>query len=306
MEANIVSIKRFAVHDGDGIRTTVFFKGCPLACRWCHNPECISGARQIGFYVHKCVFCGRCADVCPSGCHKIGEREGKPFHSFDREKCSRCGKCAEVCPESAIEVYGKSVGIAALAGELIKDKPFFDSSGGGVTVSGGEPLVQSDAVAELLKTIKAAGVSTAVDTCGDVTRDAIEKVLPYADVFLYDVKAIDPDVHKKCTGRDNARILDNLRFLGDAGAPVEIRIPFVPEFNDREIDGIVKFVAGIKSVRAVRILPYHDYARAKYAALGLGYGAESARVPEKEETKKATDYAEKLLSVVRPDIKVKR
>lgn len=219
MKANIVSVKRFAVHDGDGIRTTVFFKGCPLACKWCHNPECISCGVQVGFYEHKCVFCGKCAEVCPNGCNKIENRDGKPFRVFDRNRCTGCGKCAVVCPENAIELYGRTVDTAALAAELIKDKPFFDSSGGGVTVSGGEPLMQADAAADLLKRLKAVGVSTAVDTCGAVAREAIEKVLPYTDAFLYDVKAIDPKVHKNCTGRGNALILDNLRFLGKVGAP---------------------------------------------------------------------------------------
>ena len=306
MKANIVSVKRFAVHDGDGIRTTVFFKGCPLHCRWCHNPEGISCGVQVGFYEHKCVFCGKCAEVCPSGCHKVGEKEGKPFHSFDRNRCTGCEKCAEVCRENAIELYGKTADTAALAAELTKDKPFFDSSCGGVTVSGGEPLMQADEAADLLKRIKAAGVSTAVDTCGAVAREAIEKVLPYTDAFLYDVKAIDPKVHKNCTGRGNALILDNLRFLGKVGAPVEIRVPYVPKFNDGEIDGIAKFIAEIDSVRALRILPYHDYAQAKYAALGLNYGAECAVVPDKTEFGSIVDRVEKDLAAVRPDIKIKR
>lgn len=306
MKANIVSVKRFAVHDGDGIRTTVFFKGCPLACKWCHNPECISCGVQVGFYEHKCVFCGKCAEVCPNGCNKIENRDGKPFRVFDRNRCTGCGKCAVVCPEKAIELYGKTVDTAALAAELIKDKPFFDSSGGGVTVSGGEPLMQADAAADLLKRIKAVGVSTAVDTCGAVAREAIEKVLPYTDAFLYDVKAIDPKVHKNCTGRGNALILDNLRFLGKVGAPVEIRVPYVPKYNDGEIDGIVKFIAEIKSVRALRILSYHDYAKSKYAALGLNYGAESAVVPDKTEFGAIVDRAGKYLAGVRPDIEIKR
>ena len=306
MKAKIVNIKRFAVHDGDGIRTTVFFKGCPLACKWCHNPECIPGGVQIGLYMHKCAFCGECARVCPNACHVVGESEGKPFHTFKRSKCARCGKCAEVCPENAIEVYGKEVDTAILAAELIKDKPFFESSGGGVTVSGGEPLLQADAAADLLERVKGFCVSTAVDTCGAVKREAVEKVLPFADVFLYDMKAIDPLVHEKCAGRGNDDVLSNLRFLGEKNAPVEIRVPFVPGFNAGEVDKIVRFAAEIKSVRAIRILPYHDYARAKYDALGISYGAKSALVPDKIGFSKVVDRVADYLAAARPDVEVKR
>ena len=265
MKGKIFDIKRFAVHDGDGIRTTVFFKGCPLKCVWCHNPEGISGKPQLAYYKHKCISCGECAGVCPSDAHGI--KNGK--HYLDRKKCTSCGKCEEVCLGKALKFYGKDVTADELLPQLLEDKKFYVNSGGGVTLSGGECLLQADFCAELLKKLKDNGISTAVDTCGFVPKTAFDKVMPYTDIFLYDVKAFDEDVHIKCTGRSNNIILDNLKYIDDRGGKTEIRIPFVPDYNDGEIEKIAEFLKTIRHVTKVRILPYHNFAGSKYKSLGM-------------------------------------
>lgn len=265
MIGKIFEIKRFAVHDGDGIRTTVFFKGCPLKCIWCHNPEGISYKPQLAYYRDKCVRCGECARVCETKAHKIVGDE----HIYDRKLCVACGKCADVCLGNALYFYGKEVDVDELIGELLKDKSFYDNSGGGVTLSGGECLMQADFCVELLKKLKENGVSTAVDTCGYVLRTSIDKVLSFTDIFLYDIKAIDENVHIKCTGHANKLILDNLKHIDKCGKKIEIRIPFVPEYNDVEIEEIAKFISGLNNVGKVRILPYHNYAGSKYSSLEM-------------------------------------
>lgn len=181
-KAKISAIKRFAVHDGPGIRTTAFFKGCPLHCRWCHNPEGINPQKQLAFFANKCVLCGSCAEVCPNSAHEI--INGK--HIFHREKCTFCEKCVQSCPVEALVLYGKEYTPAALADELIADAPFYKSSGGGITVSGGEPLLHADFLVKLFQILKKDDINIAVDTCGCVARENIDAVLPYADVFLYD------------------------------------------------------------------------------------------------------------------------
>ncbi len=261
----IFEIKRFAVHDGDGIRTTVFFKGCPLKCVWCHNPEGISMKPSLAYYAHKCIGCGECVNKCLQKAHKM--KNGG--HSFDASLCIGCGECEEDCLGEALSFYGKEITVQELLPRLLEDKEFYENSGGGVTLSGGECLLQADFCRELLCTLKENGIQTAVDTCGFVSRDAFDKVIPYTDVFLYDIKAIDPTVHKRCTGVENGRILENLRYLDSLGCKTEIRIPYVPGWNASEIGAIAAFVKTLRSVTGVRVLPYHNYARSKYEALGM-------------------------------------
>lgn len=282
MKVNIVEIKRFAVHDGDGIRTTVFFKGCPLKCLWCHNPETLSPKRQLAFYKHKCVMCGKCAEVC--SLHSLSGG----IHAINKEKCVLCGRCAEVCPQSAIEVFGTEMTVDEVCAALIKDKSFYDESGGGITLSGGECLLQSEACREILKEMKRCEINTAVDTCGFVAREAIDRVMPYTDTFLYDIKAIDADIHKRCTGQPNGLILDKLMYIDKSGAKTEIRIPYVPGYNDNQIDKIGSFLAQLKNVTGVRVLPYHNYAASKYAALGIEDTLPKT-LPSEDEISKAKD-----------------
>ncbi len=258
----IFDIKHFAVHDGDGIRTAVFFKGCPLRCAWCHNPEGLRGKTELALFSEKCTLCAYCARVCSEGVHSFS---GK--HILKRELCNACGKCVTACPNEALVLYGKDVTVADIMPELLEDRDFYGERGG-VTLSGGECLLQADFCAELLAALKKEGINTAVDTSGAVERAAIEAVLPYTDTFLYDIKAIDEDVHIRCTGRKNGDILENLRYLYSVGARVEIRIPFVPGYNDGEIERMGEFLSSLKSECKVRLLAYHGYYQSKCAALG--------------------------------------
>ena len=262
MTGRIFAVKRFAVHDGDGIRTTVFFKGCPLRCIWCHNPEGIDFGRELAVYSHKCIGCGECA-----GCRSdaITIKDGKAV--TDREKCTLCGECRQNCVFSAREIFGREVEVTDLALELAEDRAFFESSGGGVTLSGGECLAQPDFALALLKELKKMGIHTAVDTCGCVSREILEKIIPFTDVFLYDIKAYDSAVHKKCTGRGNSLILSNLEYLCSRGCAIEVRVPLVVGENDGEIEKIGSFLKG-KPIRKVTVLQYHDFARSKYSAVG--------------------------------------
>ena len=277
LKAPVFEIKRFAVHDGDGIRTTVFLKGCPLRCVWCHNPEGLNTPPQLAFYPHKCISCGECVAVCPAGAHRIAEGR----HQFDSTRCLACGECAEVCLGEALTLYGRDMTVDELLPRLLEDREFYDNSGGGVTLSGGECLTHADFCAELLRQLKAEGIRKAVDTCGDVPRVALDKVIPYTDIFLYDLKAMDAEVHRRCTGRDNFRILDNLRYLNERGCDIEIRIPFVPDFNDGEIAAMAAFLSELPHIRGVRLLPYHNYAASKYEALQM-FTALPARLPSEE------------------------
>lgn len=265
MKARIFEIKRFAVHDGDGIRTTVFLKGCPLKCVWCHNPEGIGFQPQLAYYESKCISCGTCASVCPAAAHTFKGGE----HQYDPGKCIGCGKCAEECFAGALTYYGKEMTVDELVPLLLEDKDFYDNSDGGVTLSGGECLMQTDFCAELLKQLKENGVHTAVDTCGFVAREAIDKVLPYTDVFLYDMKAFDEDVHIKCTGHSNKIILENLEYLDANGKDIEIRIPYVPGYNSDQIVKMAEFMSRLQHLLKVRVLPYHNYAGSKYQSLSM-------------------------------------
>lgn len=263
--ATVFEIKRFAVHDGDGIRTTVFFKGCPLRCVWCHNPEGISQKAELAYHAHKCTACGACANACESGCHTVEDG----VHTYDRSKCVACGKCEKVCIGGALKLYGKEMTAREIFEILAEDKMFYEQSGGGVTLSGGECLMHADFCAELLKMLKADGISTAVDTSGFVSKKAIDMVFPFTDVFLYDVKAFDSEIHRKATGRPNGLILENLSYINDLGGSIEIRIPYVPEYNGKEMEKIAEHLSGLKCITKVRVLPYHNYAGSKYSALGM-------------------------------------
>lgn len=261
----IVSIKRFEIHDGDGVRTTLFLKGCPLKCRWCHNPESISPAPTLFYNPQKCINCGECSDLC--NCH-IFENS---LHIFKRENCTSCGKCAEPCLGDALILYGREVSVDEILPKLLEDKPFFDESGGGVTLSGGEPLMQAEFCAELLKNLKSHGINTAIDTCGYVKKQDIDRVLPYTDTFLYDIKAIDSMVHKNCTGVTNEIILENLKYIDSLNKAIEIRIPFVPTMNDEEMPKIAEFLSNLKNLKKIKILPYHGFGASKYEYIGKKY-----------------------------------
>ena len=259
MTGLVSDLKRFAVHDGDGIRTTVFFKGCPLKCLWCHNPESISFQPETAFYENKCIGCG---------------------------ECKKEGFTPENCIGEARVFYGRKMSVEELLPLLTEDLSFYETSGGGVTLSGGECLCQAAFCAELLKALKERGINTAVDTCGFVPKSTFDQVLPFTDTFLYDVKAFDENVHLQCTGQSNKLILENLLYLDSVGANIEIRIPFVPDHNDGQMEKIADFLRPLSSVKKVKILPYHNYAGSKYAALGMENTLPS-RLPTEEEIQAA-------------------
>jgi len=262
----VADILRFATHDGPGIRTTVFLKGCSLACVWCHNPETIASGPELAYFAHKCVGCGACARACAEGAHRMADGQ----HVFDRARCVACGACAEVCLGDALVFYGREMTPEQVLATVLEDRTFYQTTGGGVTVSGGEPLLQPEFCAELLTMVKQEGLHTAVDTCGMVPWEAFDRVLPVTDLFLYDVKQTDPALHRRDTGGDNRLILENLRRLCECGAAVEVRIPLVPGINDDDasVDAAGALLGGPEPIQAVRVLPFNPLARSKYAALG--------------------------------------
>ncbi len=297
MKAVISDIKRFAVHDGDGIRTTVFFKGCPLGCIWCHNPECISRKPVLAYYANNCANCMECTKVCPNKCHTA---DGG-VHIFDRTHCAVCGKCQKVCFKNALRIYGTGYTVDAILPILTADRQFYANSGGGVTLSGGECLIYADFCAELLKRLKAENINTAVDTCGFVSKEALKKVIPYTDVFLYDIKSIDENTHIRCTGKSNRIILENLKYIDGIGKKTEIRIPYVPEYNAREKEKILEFIKGLKNTVKVRVLPYHNYAGSKYAALGIKNKLPEL-LPSDDEIREFQADADKIINFCRRSI----
>lgn len=249
----IFNIQRFSVHDGPGIRTTVFLKGCPLRCPWCHNPEGLSAIPQLQFFKEKCIGCGGCGD---------------------RNKLSDANKC----PSGALTVCGREIDSEELLFEVMKDSIFY-SGGGGVTFSGGECLLQVDFVCESLKLAKSHGLHTAIDTSGYVPWTAIESTLPYCDLYLYDVKAIDNDLHKKFTGVSNSLILENLKRLSSTEKEIWIRVPLIPDFNDTEAEmaAIADLVSSLGLTDKVTLMPYHSLGASKYATLMLSYGYDTSR-----------------------------
>ena len=263
----IFDIKRYAIHDGPGIRTTVFLKGCPLACRWCHNPE---GIEPAPFWVYKkerCIGCGTCVDNCPQQALCMGPEgvfpSGRP--------CTDCFTCTQVCPAQAREKIGSTVTAPELFGEIQKDIPFYDTSAGGVTFSGGEPLMQADFLMELLQLCGKEHIHRAVDTTGHASRETLMTVADHTDLFLFDLKMMDSDKHEKYTGVPNLLILDNLRWLARCGIDMIIRIPLIPGVND-DADNLNRtgsFLIRLPGVKKVDILPYHDFQKSKYTRFGM-------------------------------------
>ena len=253
-KAIIFDVQRNSFVDGPGIRTTVFFKGCNLKCAWCHNPESQSAKPQMMFYKDKCTGCGKCKSVCP----------------YHLEQCELCGKCTLYCPVDARKVCGKEHTVDEVLKEVLKDKAFYETSGGGVTFSGGECMMQIDFLAEILKKCKENGIHTAVDTAGHIPFESFEKILPYTDLFLYDIKIFDSQKHKQYVGVSNELILENLKKLFERKAKLWIRIPIIPDVNDsiEEIQKIKDFLKTIGTAEKIELLPYHAMGENKYRAIG--------------------------------------
>ncbi len=266
LRAMIFDVQRGSYVDGPGIRTTVFVKGCNLRCAWCHNPESQAGRIERMWYAGKCTRCGKCAAKCRNGALTQDPSDGS-LH-YDKEKCTLCGRCALFCPNSAAAVCGREADTDELMSVIASDKSFYDASGGGMTVSGGECMLYPDFLAELLEKCRREGIHTAVDTAGNVPFEQFEKILPFADLFLYDIKAVTPELHKKYTGADNARILDNYKRLLSLGARIIVRVPMIAEVNANaeEFPKIASFLAD-DPPQSVELLPYHAMGENKFRAV---------------------------------------
>ncbi len=279
----VFNIQKYSVHDGAGIRTTVFFKGCPLSCKWCHNPESQRFEKELLFHLDRCRGCGTCSAACERKAISMEPPPG-PVPRLDRSLCQACGACALACPYGAREAVGKEYPLPELIRLLEKDWMFYERSGGGITLSGGEPLAQDmDYIEELARCLHAKGYSVDIDTCGCVPYEHIRRVLPYVDTFLYDIKLIDPQAHREHTGADNRLILENLKALSADGGKIQIRLPLIHGVNatEKHLTDIISFLQdnAINPYR-INLLKYHSTGSGKYARLDRLYQGASMAEPD--------------------------
>lgn len=288
--ANIFNIQRFSVHDGPGIRTTVFFKGCPLSCLWCHNPESQKSNKQMLHDRDKCVLCGTCVRICPQKAIKIENN----ILTTDEDKCNHCRQCEIYCIPGARQVAGRDYSVEEVFNEVMKDRIFYEQSKGGVTVSGGEPLLQTDFVKELFQELKKVNIHTAVDTCGVVSFESIKAVSQYTDLFLYDIKLMDDEMHKKYTGMTNKLILENLKKLSGIHNNINIRMPIIEGINsdEKHISDTINFIKKL-NIKKVNLLPYHDIAKHKYKKLDIVYQDEMMFKPSDEKMQRFKEIFER-------------
>lgn len=285
----VFNIQRFTVHDGPGIRTEIFLKGCPLHCKWCSNPESIRPAPQVGVYAQRCIgvaVCGLCLSACPVGDARVFTVQDGKIGAIDRNRCADCLKCAEACPANALMIWGKTYTVAEIMQVIQADAEFYENSGGGVTLSGGDPLVQWKFSREVLKECNRRGIHTCLETELSIAPGIVDKVAPYADLIITDIKHMDPRKHKEYTGVDNARILKNIERLIAKGATLVIRIPVVPGHNDsrENIEATAAFIRNRldNRVAQVQLLPYRPLGAEKYTSLGLHYGMQGYPIPERK------------------------
>lgn len=284
MKGTVFNIQRMSLHDGPGIRTVVFLKGCNLRCFWCHNPESWNHGQEVQFFPERCLGCGVCMTVCPSGLHRLDLNTRE--HIFDRELCRHCGLCAAGCPSGSLVLTGKSYTADELMPLLMRDKPFYDRSDGGVTISGGEPLIQSGFVKSLLKRLKDESVNTAVESAFNVQWESIEAIRGYADLFLIDFKTADDEKHRNVTGCSNKPIIANIFALDRTDSKYCIRIPIIPGVNDDlgSIADIYNVLKKLKNISYAEFMPYHSMGLGKFASLSLDRSRlEGMKPPSKEQ-----------------------
>jgi pyruvate formate lyase activating enzyme len=285
----IFNIQRFSTEDGPGIRTTVFMKGCPLRCLWCHNVEGINPKPEIVWHEAKCIGCLSCIEACPTQAI-VKTSEGLVT---DRKKCTACGKCAEVCAAKSRELIGRTVTVEDVFNEVLKDNVFYETSGGGVTASGGEPTMQSDFVAELFSKCRTAGIPTALDTSGYVKWEALESILKFTDLVLYDLKELETESHQKHTGVNPVLIWENARKIAGLGKPMWVRTPIVPGYTDSEenIQKIAGLCVNLGNVARLDLLPYHRLGEPKYKTLSLDYKLKGLQPPTREHMERLKEIA---------------
>lgn len=281
LTGKIFNIQHFSTEDGPGVRTTVFFQGCPLRCLWCANPESQKAVPQLAHRAPVCIKCGTCIRACPNGALQV--RDGKV--AVDRKLCQSCGTCVSVCPSKAMFFYGSEKTIDEVFRDVMKDAGFYRDCEGGVTASGGECMLQAEFVAELFRRCKAEGIHTTLDTCGQFPEEKLASVLPYTDLVLFDLKHMDSEAHKRYTGFDNSGILRNLTAIVRSGTAVYIRIPVIPGYNDSEENLIAtaEYVWALDPTLHVDLLPYHRFGESKYAMLDMAYPLSGVVSPTDEQ-----------------------
>lgn len=292
-KGTIFNIQKMSIHDGPGIRTTVFFKGCPLRCIWCSNPESQSFDREIAIFSSRCIKCGYCSEVCPKG---IIEKDF-PYGITDREECDLCGVCVKECCTGAKGAVGDEYEVSDLLHEILKDKSFYDSSGGGVTFSGGEPLMQMSFLKEILRECKATGIHTAIETTGLCNPEEIPELAGLIDLFFVDIKHMDDEVHKEVTGVSNAEILSNIKRIAECHDNIVARIPVIPGINDSEenITATAEFVSDL-GIGCLELLPYHNLGEVKYRQLGMEYRLSGTEKPNEEVMAAHAETARKAIT----------
>lgn len=295
----IFNIQRFSVNDGPGIRSTVFMKGCPLNCVWCHNPESKSAHTEIFYDPRKCLGCRACESVCPNGRHTF--KSGS--HEYIREDCTLCRACAGVCATGALEAVGTLRSVDEVMKEAARDKIFYETSDGGITLSGGEPMYQFDFTLSLLKAAKKEGLHTCIETCGFSSRENFEKAVPFVDIFLFDCKETDPERHKQYTGVSNEKIIENLRYIDSLGAKTVLRCPIIPSLNDRDdhFEKIAEIANSLDNIIEINVEPYHPLGSGKSELLGKSYPLSDLSFPPEETV---CEWIEKISQ--KTDIPVKK
>ena len=288
----ITNVQRFSIHDGPGIRTTVFLKGCPLRCFWCHNPETLRLQPEVQLFPERCIGCRACLERCPQGAHV--EVDGR--REFRRELCQACGRCTDTCYAEALVMTGRWWTPEELLAEILRDKEFYDNSGGGITLSGGEPLFQQRFSLRVLQLCKEAGLHTAIETAALCPWEDLAELLPWLDLVMMDIKLVDDEQHRAATGVSNRRILANARRLSETGIPLIVRTPVVPTVNDNPeaIGAVAEFIKGFPNLLYYELMPFHHLAEGKYRSLGEEYRARDLRTPPKETMQALAQHAREV------------